>query len=161
MPDRRSTEESPVIGVDAAAVARLMESFGFAVVAFDSDRRIIWANQAARSLHVHTERSENLDLEELGAVLHLPEDVGEGPTTIRIVTDRALLERAATIATSDNGGFLIAFAPVDRSDIDTPSEGEQRLEALLQFTNDIITVLDADGTVQYSNPAAGQLTGFN
>ncbi|HUQ40148.1 MAG TPA: EAL domain-containing protein [Acidimicrobiales bacterium] len=37
---------------------------------------------------------------------------------------------------------------------------EQRLETLLGHTADIITVIEADGTVRYSNPAAGRLTGL-
>ena len=35
-----------------------------------------------------------------------------------------------------------------------------RLESLLSHTDDIITVLDADGTVRYSNPAAERFTGL-
>ena len=37
---------------------------------------------------------------------------------------------------------------------------EERLEALLVHTEDIITVLEADGTVRYSNPAAGERLGL-
>lgn len=35
-----------------------------------------------------------------------------------------------------------------------------RLEAMLQHTTDMITVLSADGRIRYSNAAAGALTGF-
>ncbi len=39
-------------------------------------------------------------------------------------------------------------------------ESEERLEALLMHTSDIITVLEADGTVRYSNPNAGEMLGL-
>ncbi len=37
---------------------------------------------------------------------------------------------------------------------------EERLHPLLANTYDVISVLDADGTIRYSNPAAGRLTGY-
>ena len=42
----------------------------------------------------------------------------------------------------------------------TFSAEDARLEVLLEHTTDIITVLEPDGTIRYSNPAAGRLTGY-
>jgi len=43
---------------------------------------------------------------------------------------------------------------------DALRQSEGRLEALLMHTSDIITVLEADGTVRYSNPNAAEMLGL-
>src|SRR5829696_8181918 len=39
-------------------------------------------------------------------------------------------------------------------------ESEERFRSLVQYTSDIITILEADGTVRYISPAAESVTGY-
>src|SRR5215208_8126138 len=39
-------------------------------------------------------------------------------------------------------------------------EGEERIRSLLQNTSDIITLLEADGTIRYISPAVERVTGY-
>jgi diguanylate cyclase (GGDEF)-like protein/PAS domain S-box-containing protein len=39
-------------------------------------------------------------------------------------------------------------------------ESEERFRSLVQYSSDIITILDADGTVQYVSPAVERVTGY-
>jgi diguanylate cyclase (GGDEF)-like protein/PAS domain S-box-containing protein len=40
------------------------------------------------------------------------------------------------------------------------NESEERLRTLLQYSSDVITILEADGTVHYVSPAVERITGF-
>ena len=40
-------------------------------------------------------------------------------------------------------------------------ESEQRFRSLVQNSSDIITILDADGTIRYASPAVQKVTGYN
>ena len=48
-----------------------------------------------------------------------------------------------------------------RGAVDVVRELVSRLEAMLEHTTDMITVVAADGTIRYSNRAAGELTGHD
>ncbi len=80
--------------------------------------------------------------------------------TIRVAAEVALLCLDASISPvpGPEPRFALIFSWNESSSGYGVSAGEARLHALLEHTTDIITVLEADGTVRYSNPAAGLLT---
>ena len=78
-------------------------------------------------------------------------------------TDRGLLERDLWSTPINAELRAVSFqpdAPAAALGASAGDEHSRRLEAMLAHTDDIITLLNADGTIRASNGAAGRLTGF-
>ena len=147
---------------------RLLEHHGVATVVWRSGS-VTFGNGVA--LELVDDKDQPLDREELlrrlDAAFVLPDaarDLRPGEervVEIEIAATRALL-RASAVAlggVDDDGPLaLVTFrapleAPVDPAHL-------ARLEAMLATTTDIITVLDLQGRIMFSNSAAGRLTGL-
>lgn len=149
-------------------VARILEHHGVAALAWRNGS-VVWANSAALDL-VAEEASEEdpaVLLTRLGAALDLPPqfvDLAPGEEQVADVelrATRALLRPSAIAAGGmDEEGpvVLVTFrAPLERA---VDPAHLTRVQAMLDSTSDIITVLDRDGRIRVSNPAAGELTGI-
>jgi PAS domain S-box-containing protein len=144
---------------DAATVARAVGGLPLAVVLLDGDGRPVWTNPVADGVAGLSEAGR---ARLLAAVT---EAVDRGERVARLPGDRGILDRELWVASLDGGDRLVAFHP----DAPPPAavaapdavEHVHRLEAMLEHTHDLVTVLAADGTVLVSNAAAGRLSGFS
>lgn len=152
----------------AHLVARLLEQHGVAALIW-CDGAVPWANATALELIAEdqlvedgTSRLRRLR-DAIGdwsvlADLHPGE---ERALSLELSSTRALLTVAAVALRAHdptNNEVLVTFrAPLERP-VDPAHVA--RLEAMLDSASDIITVLDQQGRVRYSNPAAGRITGL-
>jgi PAS domain S-box-containing protein len=152
----------------AHLVARLLEQHGVAALIW-CDGAVPWANATALELIAEdqlvedgTSRLRRLR-DAIGdwsvlADLHPGE---ERALSLELASTRALLTVAAVALRAHdptNNEVLVTFrAPLERP-VDPAHVA--RLEAMLDSASDIITVLDQQGRVRYSNPAAGRITGL-
>ncbi len=151
-----------------AGWAAVVEALPSAVVVVDLECVGVWANRAARQL---------VGGEDPGRVAALMLDVAPPEPTDPAPTLPAVLGRALTGGAGRHVGVWLgtSLGPVQRDVWVAPLRDEtgavtgalaaltveeERLQALLEHTADIITVVDADGTLRYSNPAAGRLSGY-
>lgn len=147
---------------------RLLEHHGVATVVW-RDGTVSHGNGVALELVDDEERSldDGERLRRLAAGFVLPveaQDLRPGEervVEVEIAATRALL-RASAVAVGvvdDEGPLVIVTfrapleAPVDPAHL-------ARLEAMLDTTSDIITVIDLQGRIMFSNSAAGRLTGL-
>lgn len=160
--DRDPSEDMLAVDIPESVLRQFVASVGHAVVIVDAARNVRWANDAARTMHLGSSQSrdERVALSRLQEALRLPETLEPGAVEIRMVTDVAFLRREALVMALDEGSLMISFLPADEPSHTATATPEARLSALLEHTYDIITVLEADGTIRYSNPAAGALTGI-
>jgi PAS domain S-box-containing protein len=141
------------------------------IVLVDASGTPVGANRTIRRLITgeHTPEPSSLPPDRLVAALML--DATDGDALREAVT-RALagevtwVVRTPVITPDDVVHRTAWVSPVatvgggtDHAAI-TFSAEDARLEVLLEHTTDIITVLEPDGTIRYSNPAAGRLTGY-
>ena len=149
---------------------RLLEHHGVATVVWRSGT-VTFGNGVALELVGDADDGQTVDDEELlrrldaGFVLpevaHALHPGEERVVEVEIAATRALL-RASAVAVGgvdDEGPLsLVTF----RAPLETPVDPAHlaRLEAMLDTTSDIITVLDLDGRIMFSNSAAGRLTGL-
>jgi len=152
----------------AAMVARLLQHHGVGALVW-SEGDVRWANRAALELVVEEQLAEDEPalLRRLARSLTGAEVLGtvgpgeERPLTLELATTRALLTVSAVAVRSPDPGrgeVLVTFrAPLERT-IDP--DHAARLEAMLDSTSDVITVIDHQGRVRFSNPAAGRITGL-
>jgi PAS domain S-box-containing protein len=144
-----------------------------AVVVLDGTSPV-WANDAARALVAQDAGSTGL--ERLAAALY--GERGDGPVgealraqspishVVAIPADQGIISREVQACPfEDPSGRLLAvatFHPVATMAVAASAEREMvaRLAAMLEHTTEVITVLDGEGQVQFSNAAAGRLTGF-
>jgi diguanylate cyclase (GGDEF)-like protein/PAS domain S-box-containing protein len=68
---------------------------------------------------------------------------------------RAMLDHAAARAESERRAELLTIAAEEQRAV------EDRLVAIMQNSDDIIMVLDRDGTIRHSNPAVARILGSN
>ena len=148
----------------------MLDALPVAVVAVDGSGAPVHLN--ATALDLLAAPSGDPDRERLRAAIRLEGGEGEDVmhlalhvarpigVPVTVVTNRGLLRRRALLARWGAGGIVAFRGLVAGSDAGA-AENEAHLEALLANTADIITVLDPDGTIRYSNPAAGRLTGFD
>lgn len=158
--------------VDDRALASALEALPIAVIIVDRDGAAVWANAAARTI-VDRNRSDTNDIafERLVDAVANSDAVREAwqdgsgkaiAASARLPTDAGLIEREVTAVAV--GDAVIASFPT-AADVRASDEEQAavvaRVEALLEHTADIITVLDADGTIRFSNASAGRITGFS
>jgi PAS domain S-box-containing protein len=94
------------------------------------------------------------------AVLELPA-VRKGGEEITIEITLSPIEPTRDLE-GDTGRFVLAIVRdvTERKEVERVlKESERRFRSLVQNTSDIITVLDADGTVRYISPAVERVTG--
>jgi PAS domain S-box-containing protein len=166
-----SNEADVPEGADPA-VGALLAPHGIAAVAMLPDAQVAWVNDVARALVTEPGGSDPSDDEvvaTLGANLSLEAGLLDGLEpgmlrhgAVRLAATHALVEAEATVlgvAVAGGSGALVTFpaTPGGSSDAD---EHVRRLEVMLESTSDIITVIDREGTVRYSNAAAERLTGL-
>ena len=143
----------------ATTLADALTRLPTAVVLVDDDGEVVWSNDVVRQLT----RESGEDLDRLLDALSAAVSTGEGPvTTVALPTDRGLLERELWTTRVSPELRAVTFAPDAPAALGPASidEYSRRLEAMLAHTDDIITLLNADGTIRASNGAAGRLTGF-
>ena len=153
---RATTHSLPDEGMLADVLRRLPT----AAVLIADDGSAVWVNDVVRQLTAESPDGLDRLLEAVGAAL-----VGAGErnvSTAALPTDRGLLERDLWVARIAAGCRVVTFQP-DANAVSGGSvldEHNRRLEAMLAHTDDLITLLRADGTIRTSNAAAGRLTGF-
>jgi PAS domain S-box-containing protein len=170
--DRDVSEANLAQGADPA-VGALLAAHALAAVAVLPDGQVAWANDLARSLV--TEPGDDPPTgDEVAATLRAklsfdpdlldglrPGELRKGK--VRLAATHALLEDEASVlgvGSTGGTGALIAFAAHPTWPPASADEHLRRLEVMLESTNDIITVIDRDGTIRYSNAAAQRLTGL-
>lgn len=152
------------------ALGAALAAHELAAVVRSAGGRVLWANDAARDLVNElgtTPLPGTLDAQ-LGHALRLDPSLCAGLSldevrtgTARIAATHALLECAVSvvgIAVAGEVAALVTFAPEP-----LPPTGDRhvrRLEVMLTATSDVISVVDRDGIIRYSNAAARHLTGF-
>lgn len=147
-----------------------LEHLPLAVLTVDTNGNCVYANKAACAL---VERSDEGGIARLAVSLAgeggpLADAVRSGVETsleTRIPTDEGVIDRLVWVLPLPTSGDQLAAITFyglqpHASVEDTANEMRARLEAMLEHTNEIITVLDESGTVLFSNAAAGRLTGF-
>ena len=149
-------------------VARLLEHHGVAALTWRNGE-VTWANAVA----IELVRDEDLDddstdlVERLSRAFTPPADLAsmmpgeERVVDVELASSRALITRSAIAARGEDPydpNVLVTFrAPLEAA---VDPEHVARLQAMLDSTSDIITVVDREGRIRVSNPAAGRITGF-
>lgn len=147
---------------------RLLEHHGVAVLVW-RDGRVSYANPVALDLVTDPalDQDEPALLALLARSLDLPEEATrlapgeEIIVDVEIAAHRALLGASAVVVggvDAEGALALVTFrAPLEAS---VDPEHLARLEMMLDTTNDIITVVDREGRIRFSNSAAGRITGL-
>lgn len=140
------------------AVVELVGRLPLAVVLLDREGRPVWGNEAVLDLAGESEDERRRLLERVAVAAG---DAETSPFRARLPGNRGLLERDCWVVPFGEGARLVAFHHRD-AEADRPPSAENvlRLEAMLEHTHDMVTLLDAEATVLMSNAAAGRLTGF-
>ena len=149
-------------------VARMLQHHGVAALTW-RDGEVLWANDVALDLVADEERDpDDVDLlSRLSHAFFAPDVLAEltpgeeRVVDIELASGRALLNLSAMAAMADDRGepvVLVTFrAPLEAS-VDPAHVA--RLQAMLDSASDIITVIDHQGRIRVSNPAAGRITGL-
>ena len=153
-----------------SAVRAALDAVGVAAVVVDSRGRPVWANRVAIGL---AEGDGNLDTSRLfaalaacGPAVEARAEGVEARGRVRVPTALGLVDRTVTAVPlpaegdDDAANVVVSFAPPDPTTASEDAELRARLDAMLEHTTDIITVLDRDGSILFSNAAAGRLTGL-
>ena len=158
-PGASAARRRPQPPPDAATLAQVVTRLPMAVVLVDAQGQPRWHNDVVDALT--RDSTEGLDrlLDAIAAAL----TTIDGPvTTVALPTPRGLLERELWATGITPELRAVSFQP-DVQAVPGGSAADehiQRLEAMLAHTDDIITLLNGDGTIRASNVAAGRLTGF-
>lgn len=147
-----------VVDAVVAAVSAVAGPLPLAAILLDRDGGVAWNNDVVRTLT----RDHGAGVQRvLDAVASAA--AGEAGPVVRasLPSDRGLVERELWVAVLQDGARLVTFHP----DLSPAPESDRahraRLEAMLEHTHDMVTVLDADGRLILSNAAAGRLSGFS
>ena len=156
--------------LDPALATATLGRLPLAVIAVDADGNCIYANEAACALVAKMPGDGVARLASALTVASGPaaECLRSGNETgaqMSIPTDTGVIDRfvwVTPIESEDDRLAVIAFYGQREHTAVEDAEREMRgrLEAMLEHTNEIITVLDESGTVLFSNAASGRLTGF-
>ena len=158
---RRGPQTPP----DAATLSEVLTRLPMAVVLIDDSGEPVWSNEIVGELTKAS--SEGLD-RLLAALVNAVTGAGAVAgrsdavvTTAALPTDRGLLERELWSSWITPDLRAVTFQPdAPALGASAADEHHRRIEAMLAHTEDIITLLNADGTIRASNGAAGRLTGF-
>lgn len=145
--------------VEPLRVAAAIGALPLAVVLVDGDGHVVWSNGVARDVGADSEAGMRRVLDAVAEAVR----TAVGPVVhARLPGDRGLLERELWVAPLGAGSQLVTFHPElpARPVADRSLEQVARLEAMLEHTTDLVTILDRDGTVVVSNAAAGRLSGL-
>lgn len=156
--------------LSAALAKATLQRLPLAVLTIDDQGRCVFANDAALRL---LEQNSEEGMHRLTSALVAPEGPveralasgSEESGEMRLPTDSGLIDRFVSVSPLDGEGERLAivtfYGTAERTAAEEAErEIRSRLEAMLEHTNEIITVLDGDGVVLFSNAAAGRLTGF-
>lgn len=178
-PDQNTHTDDPIhSGTDASFHARLLDAVGQAVIATDPQRKIIYWNRAAQKLYGWSkEEVMGSSVEELLAhedqqerAEEIMSELGRGKSwsgefKVRRKDGTAFLARVTDTPIHDEQGNLAVITRV-AEDITEIKQAEQlrrreeRYRTLVQNASNIITILDADGTVRYDNPTIERMLGY-
>ena len=158
--------------------SRLLDAIGQAVIATDTQGKIIYWNRAAENLYGWSAR------EVMGRTIlevTLAEEMAErgqeimselsagrswsGEFTVRRKDGTTFPAMVTDTPVHDEQGNLIAIIGVstDITELKETEElrrSEKRFRSLIQNSSDIITLLTAEGTVRYVSPAIEQVLGY-
>jgi PAS domain S-box-containing protein len=153
-------------GPQDAILASALRSIPPAVVLFDSVGSPVWCNSSMKRLlsghgdgHVELENVFTAALSDGSSLGRALSGAGAGTATriesVVLVTSSGQVAREGWVGPVPGpgdrpSGMAVLVLPAD----------EERLHPLLAHTYDIISVLDRDGTIRYSNPAAGKLMAY-
>lgn len=145
---------------DDASIARAVGRLPLGVVLLERDGRPSWTNAVVDVV------AGQSDVGRARLVEAVRDAVERGERIARLPGDRGLLERELWVADLGGGSTLVAFHPDAAPGADVAGHGAvvehaRRLEAMLEHTHDLVTVVGADGRVLLSNAAAGRLSGFS
>jgi len=163
-----STWRSGPASAGAAMVARMLTHHGVGAFVW-ADGEVRWANRPALELVVE----EDLDEDEPALLRRLARSISasdelfalqpgeERPLAMELATTRALLSLSA-VAVRGNDPERTEVMVTFRAPLERPVDPEHvaRLEAMLDSSSEVITVIDHQGRVRFSNPAAGRITGL-
>lgn len=164
----RAGEDAETSDQNRRILTRMLEHHGLAAFAWRSGS-VVWANPVALDLVYRPDVPTPADelLGRFDSAIEFPDDLasltpGEERTAMcRLAADRALLEVSVlAVGASDRGGPLVFASFRAPMELSVDPAHVARLEAMLDSTSDIITVIDGTGTIRFSNPAAGRLTGL-
>ena len=156
--------------LSASLAKATLERLPLAVVTLDRDGQFVYANESAYRL------VENAGAEGVTRLVKALADAtgpvassfltgAEAAGEMRIPTDSGVIDRFVWVTPVESDGSLLAVVTFYGTQQHTAVEDAERemrgrLEAMLEHTTEIITVLDSSGTVLFSNAASGRLTGF-
>ncbi|MFC4405838.1 histidine kinase N-terminal 7TM domain-containing protein [Haloarchaeobius iranensis] len=146
--------------LDVVPVAResVIDEMRDGYVVVDGNDRVVDANPAAERLL----SSSLLVGEPIAAVLppdaDLLVDASEGERTEFVVGEgpnrRFVDADVSSVGRGDASRLLVL------RDVTNARETEQRFQTLIENSSDIVTVLDADGTIQYQSPSTERILGY-
>ena len=159
-----------VDGLSAGLAESTLERLPLAVLTLDGDGKCVYANSAALAL-LDNDPDEGIArltaklLDPAGPVASSMASGAEASGEMLLPTDSGVIDRFVWVTPIDNDGARVSVVtfygtPQHTAVEDAEREMRARLEAMLEHTTEIITVLDASGTVLFSNAASGRLTGF-
>lgn len=151
---------------------RLLDALPAAVVHVDAEGRPAWSNAMARRI-----AGAHDPLAAAAILLDVPaaEPGDTAPSLADVLGEvlatgaRAEPRREAAVRLRSAAGVIqrdiwVSTVPDERGGpvgaVAVLSAEEERLQALLENTSDIIVVLEHDGTIRFTNPAADRLTGY-
>lgn len=164
MSDGARKEETPPhanADADAAAVAAGVGGLPLGVVLLDPSGIPVWSNPVVAAVAGGDEADRRRLGDAIASAVQGRSD-SSAPVIAWLPAERGLLERELWVGSVDDGSVLVTFHPDlgARPGGGTPDR-TRVLEAMLEHTVDLVTVLDAQGTVRMSNAAAGRLSGYS
>ena len=153
-------------GAEDGILAAALRSIPPAVVLFDDGGAPVWCNASMKRLlfgqgdgHVELEKVFTPALSGSAVLGRALSGAGSGTATriesVVLATTSGEIAREGWVGPVPGSGGR----PSGMAVLVLPAE-EERLHPLLAHTYDIISVLDRDGTIRYSNPAAGKLMAY-
>ncbi|HVM08676.1 MAG TPA: PAS domain S-box protein [Acidimicrobiales bacterium] len=152
--------------VDMGAMQAALEAVPVAAVIVNRAGDVVWANAVTRKLagaeHDVTTSRLIKAIVESDPVRAAVDTGAPAAGEARLPTDVGLVDRVLMAHPIDNSGpIVVSFSAPGSPFAAGDDEVRQRLEAMLEHTAEMITVLDRDGTIRFSNAAAGRLTGLS
>ena len=158
-PGANAARRRPQPPPDAATLVDALTRLPLAVVLVDDADEVVWTNDVVSGLT----RDSGAGLDRLLDAITSALSAADRPVVrASLPTGPGLLDRELWTTRIAPDLRVVTFLP-DAPEVPGTSPADEhihRLEAMLAHTDDIITLLNADGTIRASNVAAGRLTGF-